>query len=76
MAGNNKRINDTGSGQTFHGRIYNNIVETIGNTPLIRIERMAREDGGVSFLVRPAAGDEKYTVLAQNQGLHSYEPDR
>ena len=51
MAGNNKRMDDTGSGQTFHGRIYNNIVETIGNTPLIRIERMAREDGCVAEIV-------------------------
>ena len=36
---------DTGSigGDEFRGRIYDNILETIGATPLIRLRRMAAE---------------------------------
>jgi cysteine synthase A len=30
------------------GRIYNNILETIGNTPLVRINRMTKECGAVA----------------------------
>ena len=38
---------DTGliGGDEFRGRIYNNILETIGATPLIRLHRMATEAG-------------------------------
>ena len=38
---------DTGSigGDEFRGRIYDNILETIGATPLIRLHRMAAEAG-------------------------------
>jgi len=47
-------MSDTGSGTFSRGRIYNNIVETIGNTPLIRIERLAREFGCVAEIVGKA----------------------
>ena len=47
-------MNKTGSGKSSRGRIYNNIVETIGNTPLIRIERLAREFGCVAEIVGKA----------------------
>lgn len=33
------------------GRIYNNIVETIGNTPLIRLQRLAKEAGVVADIL-------------------------
>jgi cysteine synthase A len=36
------------------GRIYNNILETIGNTPLIRINRMAKEAGCVADVLAKA----------------------
>ena len=45
---------DTGSGTPSRGRIYNNIVETIGNTPLIRIQRLAQEFGCVADIVGKA----------------------
>ena len=47
-------MNDSGSGNPSRGRIYNNIVETIGNTPLIRIARLAREEGCVAEIVGKA----------------------
>jgi cysteine synthase A len=31
--------------QPFRGRIYDSILETIGNTPLVRIPRISKEDG-------------------------------
>lgn len=33
------------------GRIYDNIIETVGNTPLIRLNRLAKEAGVVSDIV-------------------------
>src|SRR5579872_3664254 len=33
------------------GRVYNNIVETIGNTPLIRLHRIAEEAGCVADIL-------------------------
>jgi cysteine synthase A len=34
----------------FRGRIYDSIAETIGNTPLVRVPRIAREEGLVADL--------------------------
>ena len=34
-----------------HGRIYGSITETIGNTPLVRLDKFAREKGVVAELV-------------------------
>ena len=36
---------DSSGGDEFRGRIYDNILETIGATPLIRLHRMAAEVG-------------------------------
>ena len=33
------------AGRAGRGKIYNSIVETIGNTPLVRLERLAKEKG-------------------------------
>jgi cysteine synthase A len=33
------------------GRIYDNVVETVGNTPLVRLNRIAKEDGVVADVV-------------------------
>jgi cysteine synthase A len=44
-------MNGTGSGKKVHGRIYDSIVDTIGNTPLVRIDRLAREEGCVAEIV-------------------------
>ncbi|MBV2141901.1 cysteine synthase A [Falsochrobactrum sp. TDYN1] len=39
-------------GQTAgHGHIYNSILETIGNTPLVRIDKFARENGVAANLL-------------------------
>ena len=42
------------------GRVYNSIVDTIGDTPLVRLGRMAREAGaqvvGVTTVVDRATG--------------------
>src|ERR1043165_6012490 len=34
-----------------HGRIYDNIVDTMGNTPLVRMNRMAKEAGAKAEVV-------------------------
>jgi cysteine synthase A len=34
-----------------HGRIYENIVETMGNTPLVRLNRLAKEAGAKADIV-------------------------
>ena len=44
-------MDDTGSRQAFHGQIYDSIVDTIGNTPLIRMNRLAHEAGCVADIV-------------------------
>jgi cysteine synthase A len=33
------------------GRVYNSITETIGDTPLVRLNRMAKEDGAVADIL-------------------------
>jgi len=38
-------------GRVGHGRIYDNIIETMGNTPLVRLHRMAREAGAKADVV-------------------------
>ena len=49
-------MSETGTGEKFdggkfHGGIYDSIVDTIGNTPLIRIDRLAREEGCLAEIV-------------------------
>ncbi|MEE2760620.1 MAG: cysteine synthase A [Pseudomonadota bacterium] len=44
-------MDDTSSRRAFHGRIYDSIVDTIGNTPLIRMDRLANEAGCVADIV-------------------------
>ncbi len=33
------------------GRVYNSITETIGDTPLVRLNRMAKEAGAVADIL-------------------------
>ena len=37
------------------GRIYNNIVETVGRTPLVRLNKVT--DGAAATILQRAAGD-------------------
>jgi len=39
------------SNKPGRGRIYSSIVETIGNTPLVRADKFARENGVVANLL-------------------------
>ena len=41
----------TSSARTGHGRIYGSILETVGNTPLVRLDKFAKEKGIVAQLV-------------------------
>ena len=41
----------TGLQPEFRGRIYESIVDTIGATPLVRIRRLAEEEGCHAALV-------------------------
>ena len=41
----NKPLGSKGSDNAGRGRIYNSILETIGNTPLVRIDKFANENG-------------------------------
>jgi cysteine synthase A len=43
-----KLENETQYATEGRGRIYNNILETVGNTPLVRLNRIAKEAGAVA----------------------------
>ncbi|RAU21988.1 cysteine synthase A [Paramagnetospirillum kuznetsovii] len=42
---------DTQSGSAFRGKIYDNIIDTIGATPLVRFKRLAAEAGAKADIV-------------------------
>ncbi|MFP3648466.1 pyridoxal-phosphate dependent enzyme, partial [Paraburkholderia sp. SIMBA_054] len=42
----NKPLNEPQAGKTAgRGRVYDSILDTIGNTPLVRIDKFAKEKG-------------------------------
>ena len=44
-------MNDKKSAASFRGRIYNNLPETIGATPLVRLTRLSKDAGCMSAIV-------------------------
>ncbi len=47
----NKPLGSKGTETAGRGRIYDSILDTIGNTPLVRIDRFAKENGVVANLL-------------------------
>lgn len=47
----NKSVNAQGESPIGRGRVYGSILETIGNTPLVRIDKFAKENGVVANLL-------------------------
>lgn len=46
-----KPIGEKGKQTAGRGRVYDSILETIGNTPLVRVDKFARENGVVANLL-------------------------
>ena len=55
------------------GRIYDSITETIGDTPLVRLDKFAKEKGVVANLL---AKLEFFNPIASRQGPHRRRDDR
>ena len=61
------------TGKPGRGRIYNSITETIGDTPLVRIHRMAEEAGVSYFIAQFSFGDLSHEEVMRSAGIFASE---